>query len=292
MKKIFLSIIMMTLMATASAQFAVSAHLGGSYFSGGSTYDAMHHAISPTLTDSSYAVDMDPYNFDTPLSLTGGLKFGYQFGRIQVGISGSFSWNKVRGDFSPAQYNANNPNLSPDDMLNLNWKYDDYQGYFTQQQTSFSIAPYLRFEAIQIGDVAFFLELDGFFSKYNKPQRFEYLDFYHAEMHHTIDHDSTVNRTNTELGARLTPGLSWQLSEHCYIDLYLDVLSFAFIHDVENSVIIKDEWDNVTSPAVLSRHTVYTITTTKNVLGFEATGIAPIGNINRNWVRVGFNYTF
>lgn len=281
----------MAFMASASAQFAVSAHLGGSYLTGGSTFSAVHHGVSMMLTDSVYNVDMDPVNNDTPLNLTGGLKVGYQFGSIQVGLSGSFSYSYVKGDFTPQDYNRHNFNLKPSDKLNLNWQYDDLQGWYNRRQTSFTIAPYFRYEVIQLGDVAFFLELDAFFTKMNQPKRHEFLDFYHAEMHHTIDKDSTILDEATILGAQVIPGLSWQLAEHCNIELYFDILALGYSQCKETVVSVQDEY-MTTPPYVLSlRTTVTDEITTKNI-GFGTNGIPTIAANSRNWVRIGFNYTF
>lgn len=291
MKKLFLSIILMAFMASASAQFAVSAHLGGSYLTGGSTFKATHYGVSSTLTDSIYDVPMDPINNDIPLNLSGGLKIGYQIGRLQMGISGSFSYSHIKGDFTPADYNKHNFNLKPTDRLNTTWTFDELEGWYSVTQTSFKIAPYVRYEVIQLGDVAFFLELDAFYTKANKPKRHEYLDFYHMEMHHTIDKDSTILCDVSALGAEIIPGLSWQLAEHCNIELYFDLLALAFTRTTETVVSVKDEY-MTTPPYVLSLRTTTTNTTTTNNIGFGTNGVPALSASSRNWVRIGFNYTF
>lgn len=293
MKKIFLSILLMALMATATAQFAVSVHLGGSYATGGQSFSSNYEGYSHiTHADTSYAIEIDPTTNDVPLDLTGGVKLGYQYGRMQFGLSGSFSWSRLSGDFSPEDYKFHNPNLPIDKYINPAWELVDYQGNFVAQQTSFTIAPYFRYEVIQLGDVAFFLELEAFYSRANKPKRHEFIDFYHLEMHHTVDKDSVVNDVNTAMGARITPGMSWQLSEHCYIDLYFDLLSLAYVQNTRKTVTVTDTWDYTTSPAIISLRTINTTTTTTKELGFQTQGVPTITGNSNNWVRVGFNYTF
>ena len=283
----------MTLLTAAHAQFAVSVHLGGSYTTSLSTYSVNHTGVSPiTLTDTTYAVDRDPYSTDTPLDLTGGIKIGYQFGRLQIGISGNFSYSQVHGDFSPAQYNQHNYNRRPDTFIPETWEYDNYVGEYLTRQTSFVIAPYARYEIIQLGDVAFFLELDAFYTKVNKPKRHEFIDFYHAEMHHTFEHDSIVQSESSSFGAQITPGLSWQLSEHCGIDLYFDLMSLAFIHNESHNVLHVTNWDMITNPPVISNQVTTTTHSSTNNLGFETAGVPGLNGHTRNWVRVGFNYTF
>lgn len=293
MKKFFLTIILLGLMTTVSAQFAVSAHLGGSYYKGNTQYSGVFNGYShTTLADTTYALEFDPKNADIPLNLTGGLKVGYQFGRLQFGLSGSFSFSQVKGDLSAEQYNRFNPNLNPDNFINTNWQMDDYQGYYTIRQTGYTIAPYLRYEVIQLGDVAFFMELDAFYTKANQSRIFQFVDFYHAEMHHTFEIDSVAPVENTSMGLQLIPGLSWQLAEHCNIELYFDVLSLAYRHNIHKEVGVVSEWNTTAYPYVLSQQVTTTTVTTTNTIGFETNGVPVLGGQTRNWVRVGFNYTF
>ena len=87
-----------------------------------------------------------------------------------------------------------------------------------------------------------------------------------------------------------TPGMSWQLSKHCSLDLYLDILAIAYDNTKTTDIVVDDLYDETASPRILARRTTTTTVTTTNEMGFNVKG-SPLLN-NKNWVRVGFNYTF
>ena len=165
-----------------------------------------------------------------------------------------------------------------------------HTGWYKQYRTSYTIAPYIRYELIQLGDLTFFAELNGYYTKVNNARHHDFLDWYYREMHNTIDTSFVIPESSVSMGAKITPGLSWQLSPHCNIDLYLDVLAFTFDYTVLSKRTVIDEYDYTTLPRVLARRTTIDATTTSTEMGFAVTG-SPLVN-NRNWIRVGFNYTF
>ena len=44
-------------------------------------------------------------------------------------------------------------------------KITNWTGLYTIQQSSFTIAPYLRYELIEMGDLAFFMELNAYYTR-------------------------------------------------------------------------------------------------------------------------------
>ena len=302
MKKLLLTISLLAVVAVANAQFAASIQLGGS------------HAVTGNSTTIVQTFDtLGIPQFDTistiPVtsnSATLGLKFGYQLGRVQFGISGSFTQYFSNGEQTAEQYIQANPN-SPY-MMEQVWvaattsgklvdyldQITDYEGNFTERYNAFTIAPYVRFELIQLGDVAFFAELSGFFSKVNKPVHHDYLDWYAFEMHNMIDTTFTIDRSTTALGAKITPGLSWQLTEHCCLDLYFDLLALAYQKTVLTENILVEDYTNVWEER--TRYLQYqeriNRVTTATALGYNLVGLPGLSDANRNWVRVGFSYTF
>ena len=293
MKKILLTISLIALATTANAQFVVSAQLGGSYAFGSTTPDATYTGISLlTGNDTTYAVPTDTLTHDNPLYLTVGFKFGYQIGRLQMGLAASFAWSHDRCDMSPSQFNRNR--ILPDHLnpLNPNAPNTDYEGWYIQRRSSFTISPYLRYEVIQLGDVAFFMELTGYYTRTFQPIRHDFIDWYCYEMHNTIDTTYHILDSASSFGARLTPGLSWQLSPHCYVDLYLDVLAFTFDRTTHINTDILDEYISTSGTPTLASRTTTTITTTTTDIGYGVNGSKLLSPTSRNWVRVGFNYTF
>ena len=123
------------------------------------------------------------------------------------------------------------------------------------------------------------------------PSRRDSADWYWRELHNTIDTTYTVDYNSTSFGAKIVPGMTWQLSEHCHVELYLDILAFTFDRSITNSITVSDEYTQFEGQErILSRSTKTTTESTTTDMGFGITG-TPLLN-NSNWVRVGFCYTF
>ena len=290
MKKVLFILAFISMAALANAQFVISAQLGGSYFNGFSSSESIHQTVSPdTGIDTVIYGFGDTVHFDKPLALSGGIKIGYQTRKMQFGIAAIFSFSHLHAEQTAAEYYAANPNtevVKPSIAV----RYKDYVGWYKQYRTSYTIAPYVRYELIQLGDVTFFAELNGYFTKVNNAKHHDFLDWYYREMHNTIDTSFTIPESSTSLGAKIVPGLCWQLSPHCSVDLYFDIMAFSFDYTTVYKRTIIDEYDYTTLPRVLARRTTIDATTTSTEMGFAVTGSPLLSN--RNWVRVGFNYTF
>lgn len=280
MKKILLTLSLVAMAAFSQAQFVASLHLGGNVSKGSYTIASETRnndtiVISPIIEDT----------VGTPISLTGGLKFGYQFGRFQAGITGSFTWNHYYSKQTVSEYGQIN------DDFDISKPKDDYTGWYTQKYTAYTIAPYFRCDLINFGDVTLFAELDLYYTKVNNPNRHDFIDWYQYEMHSTIDTSYDVELNSVSLGAKIVPGMTWQLSGHCSIELYLDFMAFCFDRTTNNSITVFDEYDYTAEPRILARRTTTTVESVVTEMGFGVTG-SPLLNNDRNWVRVGFNYTF
>ena len=314
MKKVFFTLALLISSVAAEAQFVVSLHLNGSKPSYSNTLDLSKDyrtynysfitqgpggvVVGPfTGFTDSIVNDQQQYESDTYYALGGGLKVGYQVQRFQFGVSGSFNFFHTHANQDAARYMTANPNcdvtvlqqqaLNMDTML-----LEDFEGWFNEYYTSFSVSPYVRCELVQAGDVALFAEVNGFFTKVNRPQHHDYLDWYHHEMHHTIDTTFAVDQTAMSYGALVTPGLSWQLSPNCLVDLYFDFLAVGYRYTKRVDVNVIDEYDYTASPRVLARRTTITTTSEDTNIGFDINA-APMSSRNYStWVRVGFSYTF
>lgn len=298
MKKILLALAAFALTASANAQFVVGVHLGGSYSGGTVTPTNTEYVGVSRLTgnDTVYHSPNDTLTLRTPWGVTGGFKFGYQTGRLQFGISGSFSWDHYKEEMSATEYYSDisqysdcpyfivNPTRIPD--------IQEWTGWHKWQQSSITIAPYVRYEVIQMGDAAFFLELNGYFKRSFQPRRHDFVDFYWLEMHNTIDSSFTIPDHASSIGLKMTPGLSWQLTPHCYVDLYLDVLALSYDRTTRTHVHTFETWDVIAEPNVVARREETTTVTNTTALGFDLNGTPATGAAGRSWVRVGFNYTF
>lgn len=286
---------MLAAVAVSQAQFVISAQLGGATTSGAITPTPSHHiGISPiTGADTSFTKPNDTIIYPQTMDFTGGFKIGYQSGRIQAGIAASFSWGTANGDLSARDYAElykDNPYSVVQEHYIPNIK--DYTGWYRENRWSLNIAPYVRYEAISLGDVAFFLELNGYYRRTFQPKRHEFVDFYRLEMHNTVDTTFRITDSATSIGIQVTPGLSWQLTPHCYIDLYFDLLAFGYNKSTQNTVVVKEDWDRITYPYVLARRETTSTSTTLTTLGFQTLGTPVLSSSHQNWVRIGINYTF
>lgn len=281
MKKILLTFALVGFVFAANAQLFISANGGGSVTSG---------TLSQTTRisiqkDTSYTLKND---LPKQTSWTAGLKVGYRYKRFQLGVSGSYS-------------STNESNLPIDSTLVPNYsalsKFGtaDIKGNMNRTTTSFTIAPYFRAEVIQAGDIALFLELSGFYTKVNDPSVTSHLDVsLNRAALLTADTSFTQLKHSTSLGARLTPGLSWQISKHCGVDLYFDFLSFTYssIKTMARTYYFQPLYTSSEFTGYRTQD-VHDEETTETIIGGGLTGTPLLTKLNEhNWVRVGFNFTF
>lgn len=279
MKKIALTLVLATFAFAANAQLVISANIGGSKTSG-NVHSSTHVTVVTDSTSTS----------DTPLedvtAHTAGVKIGYKFAqKFQVGISGSYSASTTKNQ-------PLDPTIVP--MIGNSIPTFTTTGTMSTKASSFTVAPYFRYDFLQAGDVSLFVELSGFYTKSLNP-------ILNAEIHNVGPMDVTIDTTfsnvprpltSTSFGVSVVPGLSWQLSPHCGIDLYLDFLALAYTATttVRTDIAYTFTYSNM----VLSYETDKTTYTTEQTeIGAAITGTPLLTSQGvNNWVRVGFNFTF
>lgn len=278
MKKIVFSLIFAAFAFSANAQLVISANIGGSMTSG--TVNTTTHVT--VVTDSTATTDT-PLEKNT--AFTAGLKVGYKFGRFQAGISGAFCSSSIENQ-------PLDPSFVP--MVGQSIPTFVTTGTMSTKNSSITVAPYLRYDVIQAGDVALFLELCGSFTKTNNP-------IHSADIHNAgpmgVSIDTVITNqprphSSTSIGVSVVPGLSWQLSKHCGIDLYMDFLALAYTATTSYHTDIKYTFSYTN--ATLSYETATTSYTTKEShMGAAITGTPLLTALGtNNWIRVGFNFTF
>lgn len=280
MKKIVLTFALAFFAFAANAQLVVSANIGGSMTSGN-----VNTKTHITLTgDSTYTTTAD---LEKTTNINLGAMVGYKFGKCQAGIAGSYN-----------MYTIANQELDPTiiPMMSSSISYINTTGSMTSKGSVLTVAPYFRYNVIEAGDVAIFLELDLFYSKSSDPTVTAHVENKSTNPNITFEQslDSTFLRplSCTSMGAKVVPGMNWQLSKNCAIDLYFDVLALAYT--TSTTVRMNNNYVctfNGTTPTYST--TSVTSTTTQQQFGGVLTG-SPLlteQGVN-NWVRVGFNFTF
>ena len=80
------------------------------------------------------------------------------------------------------------------------------------------------------------------------------------------------------------------IGDNACFKIYLDIIAFSFDKSVYTKTTVVEEYDYTTTPRVLSRVTTTDLTATTRQIGFGIAGSSLFSE--RNWIRVGFNYTF
>jgi len=284
MKRIFLALALAAFAFSANAQFIISANFGGSKFSG----DTSIHTQVSVATSSENDTIIYP---TATTNLTAGLKLGYKFGKAQVGVAGSYS-----------MYSLENQPLDPTIIPMVSSQFPNRwtsKGTMSSKYASYTVSPYFRYDLITAGDIALFVELNLFYTATLNPVVQEAHVYNYITINPSIGFplDTTnadIPRTTTQLGARIIPGISWQLSKHAGIELYMDFLSLAYTRTVSKRVDLNYQF-NIT-PMGEYEGLTYTTTTTSSTTteikgGLTGTPLLTEQGIN-NWVRAGFYFTF
>ena len=286
MKRILLTLALAVLTLSANAQFFISANVGGYKFSG----STQKHTQISVVADIEY----DTNSFlESTTSFTGGLKAGYKFGKAQIGVAGSYSmYNSIHQPLDPTLVPIIG-NILP------NWV---SSGEMSSHGASFTVSPYFRYDVLTAGDVSLFIELELFYTQMQNliidtAKVDNYMEVNGVPVATSYFSWDTTNavvpRNSTSYGARVTPGLSWQLSKHCGIDLYLDFLSLAYSQTKSTDTRLDYNFMVSGAGTVTYDYTATTINTTTTDFGGALTGTPLLTKQGvNNWVRVGFNFTF
>lgn len=277
MKKIVLTFALAAFAFAANAQFVISANIGGNMTSG-NTITTTHITV---VTDSTFTSDVP---MQSTTNFTGGIKAGYKFGKFQAGIAGSFS-----------MYTYENQELDPT-IIPIPGNIISTiatTGSMSTKGNVITVSPYLRYDFLTAGDVSLFAELSFNYSMSNNPEVHATMKNV-GPMNFSLSLDSTFTRplSSTTMGVNLVPGLSWQLSKNCGIDLYLDFLAIAYSSTNAIRTVIDYEY-HFNGVDLTYFATPHDIITTESSFGAALTGTPLLTQLGaNNWVRVGFNFTF
>ena len=287
MKKIVLILTFAVLAFTANAQLIISANIGGSKTSS----DISTAAQVVVGADSIIPAVITPV--EATSNFSGGLKIGYKFGKAQAGIAASYN-----------KYNIGLQSLDPTiipiigvyEGVNYGVPTITTTGMMSTSVASITVAPYFRYDLLVAGDVAIFAELNVFYTMTKDPViTFSEYNVGPAGITLPSVEDTVINRplNSTSLGVSVVPGLSWQLSNHCGIDLYLDFLSLAYRKTTTNQIDFAYTHRIVNGSELQTDHTETLTVTNETVIGGGLTGTPLLTDLGKNnWVRVGFNFSF
>lgn len=280
MKRILLTIALIGCTFAAQSQIFVSLNAGG-YMSSGNTNVNTRISVA---TDSTYITDI-PH--DKVLNLGGGFRFGYKTGKMMFGIGPNFNRSSVT-----------TTNLDTTLIPIPPARFQITTGEMTTTRNIITVAPFFRYDIFKTGDIALFAELNAFYTMQQDPTvNATRIVTPRGTTTPLPAKDTTFTQTfnATGFGARVTPGLSWQLNKYVSLDLYLDFLSLAYASYTTTSTYYNYVFtiSNTGNYIVSNETTTYTNTvkTTDMDLGIFGTP-SWSNNDPGNFVRVGINFTF
>jgi len=227
-----------------------------------------------------------------------GLRGGYKTGNFSFGIGFNYGTHTLHTHALDPAVIPTPVNYTVTDGSTVH-RYDGKtEGEMTTKTSTITITPFLRYNYLNAGDVSLFLELNGVYSMVNNPQVTCSRQFVAEGVKDPIpmaDTSFTQYVNVKEFGARLIPGMSWQLNKHFSLDLYLDFLSIAYSSLSTTTTSYKYEYtqsaDHAVTERVVTQETSTTVRTTTMDWGI-------FGNpdwaaeTTRNFVRVGINFVF
>lgn len=280
MKRLFLSITLVLCAFIAQSQIFVSINAGGSMSSGNTNIDTRISVSS----DSAFVVDV-PH--DKTSTFGGGFRFGYKTGKMMFGIGADYSVSSITT-------HTLDPHLIPI-YPELLWK---TSGEMTTKSATITVVPFFRYEVVKAGDISLFAELNAFYAMEQDPTITAHQVYTRDDMPTPLrefDTTFTAVRNATGFGARVTPGLNWQINTYVSLDLYLDFLSIAYASYTRTATTYDYAFTTNNMGTVVDRELTTSTTTTEKSTDIDLGifGTPRWGTDNPgNFVRVGLNICF
>lgn len=274
MKKVFLTIALAAFAFAANAQFVIGGQIEYNTLGGNSNNTNVTAGGTPTEWtmpgENGYWVN---YSDLTILP-----KFGYQLDdNMQVGIKLGVEWDKTV-DYS---------------MWTMEYAtIKDFEGWEKTTQMDIVIAPYFRYNLMEIGSFNLFCEATLGFRLGLNPTIHNYNVAHTDPTFGTpvaaVDKDlEGYKATTTIIDFRVVPGLNYKFSDNFSADLYLNIAELVFRHKTEKTF---NDWNAQAGlPANTPANTDETVYN-ENRFGFRA-DITNDNSIN-SLFSIGFNYHF
>ena len=217
MKKVILTLVLAAFTFAANAQFVVGGQLGYFYNGGNINYTGVNNSPKDYQT---------PFNGTAMASSSYSImpKIGYQLNdNMQVGLSFGIEGSATT-DYSS--------------WTLLYRTYQDFEGWKKTSQSSFSVAPYLRYNLGTIKGLTFFCEAQLSFTFDGKEKIHEFNTEIKDILLRAHDTTYTGNNNVNSISFSVVPGLNYKFNDRLSADLYIDLLRLSFVHTT-------NIWENV-----------------------------------------------
>ena len=199
-----------------------------------------------------------------------GISAGYQFGRARVGLGFGYS------SASTTIYEF------CDTIVN----YDVWTKTTTK---AISGKLYFRYDLFQFGDISIFAQLEGCFTSIPNTQIHSYtnrIPVPGTENFTSLDTIYELPMKMTEISVSVEPGVSWQITPWCSLDLYLDLFKIGYVSSkaitrIETPSILDAEKTDVTEN---------TVSDGRFIFGWQMSPNSLFDDLSL--FRLGFNFTF
>ena len=245
----------------ANAQFVVGGSLGFATNNG----DINYTGVAPTTNDFSVPTNTSMTNYMNYSILP---KIGYQLNdKMQVGLSFGIEGGSYK-DYSMwrGQYMT----------------YNDFEGWVKTSYKGFAVAPYFRYNLMEIKGFTLFCEaqLSLYFGARNKIHEYntaidDQTNFYTLPAN-DVTRDGNFKTNSLRLS--VVPGLNYKISENFSADLYIDLLRLSYDR------ITNIQYDNYVAGDKFVEH--------DNTFRFGANMNAQTLTNHLGNFRLGFNYHF
>lgn len=268
MKKVLITFALAFCAIAANAQFVLGIDASVNIDNGSTQINTSRYINTMgSIHDTNYN------NFSAKAKTVGfgvGFTAGYQFGRARVGLG--FSYNTA--------------SLTVYEFCDTIVNYDVWTKTTTK---AIGAKLFFRYDLFQFGDISIFAQLDGTFISTPNTQIQEYTNRVPVPGTENFTSRDTTYKLPlkmTNILVTIEPGVSWQITPWCSLDLYLDIFQIGYI---SSKAVARIETPSFLDPN--KTDVVETTTSDGNfIVGWQMSPNSLFNDLSL--FRLGFNFTF
>lgn len=263
MKKVLITLALVCLAMVANAQFVLGVDASVNVQNTNSSANIQYYKTATHDTNfTNNLIKQKSVGFSVAL------RAGYQFNRARVGLGFGYGTTTLTN------------HVFVDSLPKL-------ESWMKQTFSVISGLLYFRYNVIEIGDISIFAELDGTLSITPNVKNHVYsnqLALLSGDNKDVIDTTYNGDTKITAFSVSVVPGVSWQISPYCSLDLYIDLLRIGYAYSktsvIQETPSFNDKKDK----------TETTTTDSQFVFGCQMSPNSLFNDLSL--FRLGFNLSF